>query len=286
MADPQYPKIVSKPTITRSQQGLLDTVSKEIEKHIGETATPMPEDISGVAALPEQFQQGLEAFNAARDLYAGDIGNAIKAQLNMSGVYKPDYERVQQEWRTNIADPLSNYYSSAITPGIQEEFAGNLYSTRAADVVARRKGEFMGAYATPELSRMMENERAFGFQSSEAALGRQLQAIPLGSALSMDEFNQYMNIGNVVQGQEQAQLQWLQNEFLRTTQEASPWYQMGQGYATQPTMENIVMYPQQEPIRMGSGRSSGFGSFLGGIGSVLGGLGTFGLGGGFGGIFG
>jgi len=246
--------------ISPAQERIMDQIADFFSGRIGQTATPYEGE--RVAPLPQEFFDAIDAFGVSQGFQAGDIQKALRSRLD-SNMATPDLERVTREHREFFADPLLDVFESTTGTANKEKFAGGLYATREPLVTGRLRNEFTSSAITPQLGIDLQNERL------RAERAGQFNAMIPGMIQDIDVRTLATNlqIAGIMQAQRQAQDDAEWEEFLRLTDEESPWLKLPIAFATATTRENIATVTGG----MGGG-GEGIGSILGGAGAAAMGL--------------
>ena len=226
------PQVQQSSTIRPSQEGLIDTAAGVIEGNIGQGATPYTgQMIADPSAISSQAYLNYQNNNNWQNM---------QGMLNSDWAdptYTYNQQNVTDQWQTGYADPMMESFNAHVVPGLEEDFAGGLYSTRASDYVADRSREFYGSTIAPTLFTAQQNAQQLGVQSAELSRNRQQTALEMPYQQTLRD----LQIGAQQSGYAQRVLDAAYDEFLRTADEQDPWLQLAAQFGGMTTMETVGM---------------------------------------------
>lgn len=234
-------KATAYPRVLPSQEELIKEVSAFLQKYIGKGAAPYPGQL--VAEPPGLFNQAYEQYEKA---FAGDLGalsNAtIRDLIGGKPAYSFDPEETTSRWQETYAGPVMEMWNQTVLPSIKEGFniPGVAYSRARGRETGRAASEFYGQYVAPSLFTALQTGEQMGFQSAEAAAGRQ----PAALGLPGQQFTQAAGVAGTLQAQLQRGYTADYQEWLRTRAEPGWPVQAATQFMTQPTQDWVI---QQEP---------------------------------------
>ncbi len=259
------------PSTSATQQQLESAISRFLTGSVGKGAEAYPGQLPGTAAVPELFTQ-------AYGQYASQFGNvetqkAISDLISGKPAYQFDPGATAKAWEETYSTPIMAAWQSAVAPILEEQYnvPGGFYSTRKGLGIGRAASEFYGGQVAPTLFSALQAGEQRGFQSLEAAAGRQPGAIGLPG----QQFAEAAQVAMSKMGLDEKQLSALFNEFLRTR--AEPGWATGAG-AQLSTASTVDWAVTQEPsiasqlaplVGMAAGGYFGGGGTLAGMGSSL-----------------
>ena len=219
------------PKIMPEQQELVRKVAAWLGPQVGKGAAAYPgqltaETPAGFEAAYEQFMGGIgrtDIASATRDLISGVPAYA----------YKPG--ATAKMWQETYAAPMMETWRKTVLPMVEEQYniPGGFYSTEKGTGVARAASEFYGSQVAPSLYQYQQADVQRGFESGEAAAGRQMQA----TQLPFQQFAGYAQAAQLKQAQMQAPLTAAYQEYLRTRAEPGWAVQTAGQLAGMPTMD-------------------------------------------------
>lgn len=222
------------PSTSKSQQALEKAISEWLIPLIGKKAPTYPGQL--VADFPQIFEGAFQDYEAAFGGELGDLSQAtIRDLISGKPAYTFDPTATATRWKETYASPVMAAWRENVLPGIEEGFnlPGVLYSRDRGRGVAKEASKFYGQYVAPSLYQSLQTGEAMGFQSGEAAAGRQTSAL----GLPFQQTSQAMSLAGLIQQANQMPLSAAYQEYLRTIAEPGFAATLGTGLATTGTVD-------------------------------------------------
>lgn len=169
-----------------------------------------------------------------------------------------------------IYNPTMRNFQQDTLPQIKEAFAGvGAFSSAQGSAVGRALGDLNSSLAGSRTTLAYQDQQ-LAAQLAESARQRQVQGVQLANALAQQPLQNtlsYMNALAPFQQRMDAQAQSAYQEFLRTSEENSPWLGQAQNFIGQ-SMQ-AAYWPQQTG-GLGAGIAGGIGGATLGAGALAG----------------
>ncbi len=238
-----------------SQQALEGAISEFLRANVGKGAEPYPGQLPGTAEVPGLFNTAYQQFES--QFGGAESQQAISDLISARPGFTFDPGATVSKWEETYSTPVMNAWRNTVAPILENQYniPGGFYSTRKGTGVSRAANEFYGGQVAPTLFTALQTGEQRGFESKEAALGRQ----PAALGLPGQQFTQAANVAMSKLGLDERQLTALFNEFLRTRAEPGWAAGGGIGLATAGTVDNAFI---QQPS-IASQIAAGLGAYAG-----------------------
>jgi len=253
--------------LSAEQQRIEDKLGKYLTSKVGRTATPYAGQL--VAEMPSLFRTAYKTLESSLGQYSDVIRSALLGAVRGEPAWQTDIGSITKQFREQFASPLMETWKSTVAPILQETFAsipGGFYTAARGRSTEAAANRYFGQYVQPQLWSALENARERMFRSTEAAAARVPGAAAQLLGLPSAEFELAAGAAERMQAVEQAPLTAKYQEFLRTTEEASPWLPLGLQYLGIPT--HVVFPKAPKGPSFGEqllGAATGMGLQLGGM---------------------
>ncbi len=250
-------------TTSPSQQGLEKAISEFLQANIGKGAQPYPGQLPGTAEVPGLFNTAYQQFES--QFGGAESQQAISDLISARPGFTFDPGATASRWEETYSTPVMNAWRDTVAPILENQYniPGGFYSTRKGTGVSRAANEFYGGQVAPTLFTALQQGEQRGFESKEAALGRQ----PAALGLPGQQFQQAANVAMAKLGLDERELTAMFNEFLRTRAEPGWAVGAGAGFSTAGTRENVVttspsLFEQFAPVLGGLAGGWAAGGFM------------------------
>lgn len=192
--------------------------------------------LPGVAPIPGLVGEAYEDYQAQ---YGSGISQrAISDLITAKPGFTFDPKATGQRWKETYATPVMAAWQDIVAPMLESQYniPGGFYSTRKGTGIGRAANEFYGGQVAPTLFSALQTGEQRGFESKEAALGRQPGALGLPG----QHFAQAAQVAMTKYGLDEQALTSLFNEFIRTQGVGLQAAGVGAQLSTTPTLNAIV----------------------------------------------
>jgi hypothetical protein len=225
-------------TLSKEQQDVSKQLGGIISAGLEGGPLALPSELAQIIEMPELFGEAFEWLGGVFDTVTEPLKDII------SGVpaYEYDPQLVEEMFMEQVADPSVEMLMRTAVPAIEEQWAGNFYTAGHRKAVTEGLTNLSTDLSRQLFSNQMLGQQ-MGFQSAEAAAGRQLP----GMAGIGELFSQLVNASFIQQGAEKDVLAQKRGiwEFQQPWQ--SPWLQRAQSFVQTPQMETVGFQGQADP---------------------------------------
>ena len=176
---------------------------------------------------------------------------AIRSLLSGKPSTEFDRDIVASDYLKQVKLPMMRAFQEDIEPAIRSSFrgVGGMWS-KSRGMATRRALEGLQTQLTSGLAERQWGASQLNAQLREAALGRQMQAMPLAEAFgnrALSRAGALITTAAPFQQYAQSLISAKTQEFLRTQPSESPWLKLGMQYIAQPQQEVVGIQGTQGP---------------------------------------
>ncbi len=199
-------------------------LSDEINRFFKDRFRDLPSSFPGrlTPEVPDFLQESFDEFSSGR--FGPEIDAATFDLISGAPAYEFDPARTTSEWKEIYATPVMQMYQNVVLPMVSESFniPGVAYSRTRAEGEKKSISDFYAQNVQPELFGALQRGERMGFESSEAAASRRLEATGLPSLRlqeNLSAINEFLAI-------QQPELSAAYQEFLRTQPGTEPYLKL------------------------------------------------------------